>query len=597
MGANPLSWANGLQSYLRATPVLLVFCASVGVSSLAVSQLPGPMVHYLLTEDYVTQAELWKRRVVAHLERGAEAFRESKLEVRDATYLSQVPETSDVFRLKLFNATGRIFWSTHTRDIGIQKSDAYFFDQIAKGETYTIRAEKLPNEVEDLETGAQQIAAGHAHIIYEVYVPIFDNGTFVGAIEFYTDATGLNDLTQDRLQIAIGVVGLMLSVLITFSTWIFVKASQHQLRTAQRKSDQERENLQKQMQLAREVKLLGDLNEWLQSSKSLSELFDMVARFLGHLLPESQGSIYVYSNSRDVLDGSAAWNGGHCKSHIHPDSCWGLRRGRTYEFGRHEVNFCCEHLEEDDGRPYYCFPILAHGETVGLMHLRRAEGVRDVEFYKSKKLAQMCAEQISMAIANVRMRDQLQEQSTRDPLTGLFNRRYMLDRLRRLMAAAKAKSEKVHLVYLDVDHFKKFNDTHGHDAGDIVLREVAQAMQEACDGDDIACRMGGEEFMLVWPAITDEKARERAEGLRQKIEALKVLYNEKHLPTITISSGIARYPDDDTDTQALLRHADAALYVAKDGGRNRVVFFADAQKDKSEDGPIRLAAPAKRVGE
>ena len=103
--------------------------------------------------------------------------------------------------------------------------------------------------------------------------------------------------------------------------------------------------------------------------------------------------------------------------------------------------------------------------------------------------------------------------------------------------------------------------------------------------------------MLVWPAITDEKARGRAEGLRQKIEALKVLYNEKHLPTITISSGIARYPDDDTDTQALLRHADAALYVAKDGGRNRVVFFADAQKDKSEDGPIRLAAPAKRVGE
>ena len=236
VGANPLSWANGLQIYLRATPVLLVFCASVGVSSLAVSQLPGPMVHYLLTEDYVTQAELWKRRVVAHLERGAETFRESKLEVRDATYLSQVPETSDVFRLKLFNATGRIFWSTHTRDIGIQKSDAYFFDQIAKGETYTIRAEKLPNEVADLKTGTQQIAAGHAHIIYEVYVPIFDNGTFVGAIEFHIDATGLNDLTQDRLQIAIGVVGLMRSVLTTFSTWIFVKASQHQLRTAQRKS-------------------------------------------------------------------------------------------------------------------------------------------------------------------------------------------------------------------------------------------------------------------------------------------------------------------------------------------------------------------------
>jgi diguanylate cyclase (GGDEF)-like protein len=163
----------------------------------------------------------------------------------------------------------------------------------------------------------------------------------------------------------------------------------------------------------------------------------------------------------------------------------------------------------------------------------------------------------------------------------------MLDRLRRLMSAAKSKSEKIYMVYLDVDHFKKFNDNHGHDAGDIVLAQVANALQDTCDGDDIACRMGGEEFMLIWPGGDLKSAEARANTLREKIEALSVPYQEKQLPKVTISAGIACFPDDERDIQALLRQADEALYAAKDGGRNRVCVYG-SKAAKPSPGPKAL---------
>ncbi|WP_370231282.1 diguanylate cyclase [Cognatishimia sp.] len=562
-----------LKGYLRAAPILALFSVSSGLSYWGSLTIPEPTVNYLLTQDYVTQAELWKRRVLAHLKDGVTPFQSAELSQSEQDYLEQVPEASDVYRLKLFDAKGRVFWSSRPEDIGKTNSEPYFTNVIAAGGIYTKRTEKDPGEIDDLAIHALNTSIQEKHIVYEVYVPISNNGLFVGALEFYTDATTLHHLTMRRIEIDFVAVAALLTLMLTGTAWVFLSASRHQVRVANRQTAEEREFVEKQMQLAREVQLLGDLNEWLQSSQSLQELFDMVARFMGHLLPDAEGSLYVYSNSRDVLDGCTAWNGGDYKPHIHPEDCWGLRRGRTYEYGRNEVNFCCSHAEPHDERPYYCFPILAHGETVGLMHLRRREGSSNANFYQCKKLAQMCAEQVSMAIANVRMRDQLQEQSTRDPLTGLFNRRYMLDRLRRLLNAASAKGEKVHLIYLDVDHFKKFNDDHGHDAGDVVLGQVATCLQEACDGDDVACRMGGEEFMLIWPASDQASVTARADVLRKKIEALRVPYQEKHLPTVTISAGIACFPDHERDIQTLLRLADEALYAAKDGGRNQVHVY------------------------
>lgn len=414
-----------------------------------------------------------------------------------------------------------------------------------------------------------QGASSDIRHVAEIYVPFMHNGHFDGAVEFYTDVTDMRASVINRARLLLSViVGAVLITMLT-AGWLLHRNNARHVAQLNRRNTKEREIIDQQLRLAREVQLLGELNEWLQSSHSLEELFQMVARFMTHILPNAEGSVYVYSNSRDVLDGSAKWNGGTVKPHIHPEGCWGLRRGRTYEFGASEVDFTCDHAEPHDGRPYYCFPILAHGETVGSMHLRAAAG-HEQAFRCNKKLARMCAEQISMAIANVRMRDQLQDQSVRDPLTGLFNRRHMTECLRKAINNSQNTGVPLSLIAVDVDHFKKFNDNHGHDAGDMILRAVGTALEKACDGDQVACRMGGEEFTLILPGVKNDDVLRKAEHLRKAVEAISLRYGEKTLPTVTISLGVAHYPQHGTLPQELMRGADEALYVAKAKGRNQV---------------------------
>jgi len=335
-----------------------------------------------------------------------------------------------------------------------------------------------------------------------------------------------------------------------------------------------RAGLLERSKLNRETRLLSELNEWLQSCNSLGELYDMVAEFLSRLLPGCAGSLYIYANSRDVLEGSKAWNGGTVQASMHPEDCWGLRRGHVYSFGEREIDFPCAHVGSAQVEQYCCIPVLAHGETIGLLHLEFRAGddgvFRQDEVAEQRRLGLMCAEQISLAIANVKLRDQLRDQSIRDPLTGLFNRRYMLETCRREFSRAARGRQPVTMLSIDVDHFKKFNDNHGHDAGDTVLREVGTCLEAVFRNEDVACRFGGEEFVVVLPGAPLDIGARRAEELRGKIEALSVRYLEKNLPRITISVGVAAFPEAGDNPQSVLKAADDALYRAKEGGRNRV---------------------------
>lgn len=341
----------------------------------------------------------------------------------------------------------------------------------------------------------------------------------------------------------------------------------------------EQEHTERERAQAQEMKLLSDLNEWLQSSTSTDELYAMVETFMAKMLPNCQGSVYVYSNSRDVLDGKCAWNGGTLHDHIRPDDCWSLRRGRGYSFKKDEIKFACEHTEPHDSGPYYCIPILAHGETVGMMHLMPLEHLDEDTFFATYRLAQLAAEQISLAIANSKMRDQLHQQSIRDPLTGLFNRRHFIDALRRRLESSKRSKAPFVLASIDVDHFKRFNDNHGHDAGDMVLRAVGATLEKECDGDELPCRIGGEEFMLLLADTTLEAAQTRANDIRQMIEKITVRYGEKTLPKITISVGLSGYPDHGALPQDLMKTADDALYASKAAGRNQVTVASLAEED------------------
>ncbi|WP_170409410.1 sensor domain-containing diguanylate cyclase [Ruegeria atlantica] len=570
---------------------MLLISLAIG-SGWGIYKLPAPLVDRMLKVDILKQAELWKRRVVLHLENPESALETGVIDAHDAEFLAAMPEASDVYRFKLFDPNGRVTWSTRPTEIGSAEDRDFFRSDVARGMIHYIQEVVPLSEIDGLDLHTENILNATQHHVAEVFMPVMKNGRFIGAIEFFTDISDLRTTFVSRLRVSLTVLSAIALLALMAVSFASYRTNRIQLQALHKQSAKERDLMDEQLRLAREVRLLGELNEWLQSSRSLDELFDMVSRFMTHILPEAEGSVYVYSNSRDVLDGCASWNGGTHKAHIHPEGCWGLRRGRTYEYGASEIDFVCEHAEPHDGRPYFCFPILAHGETVGLLHLRALEGT-DEAFHTSKKLAQLCAEQISMAIANVRMRDQLHDQSVRDPLTGLFNRRHMIETLRKSINRSQQTGAPLSLIAVDVDHFKKFNDTHGHDAGDMVLRAVGAALEQGCDRDEIACRIGGEEFMLILPDNTPDDAITRAEQLRQAVEAVSVRYGEKSLPRITISVGVSHYPAHGTMPQDLMRAADDALYAAKDKGRNQVQV-AGSEADAQRISPVKT--PVKAIG-
>jgi diguanylate cyclase (GGDEF)-like protein/PAS domain S-box-containing protein len=343
--------------------------------------------------------------------------------------------------------------------------------------------------------------------------------------------------------------------------------------------DQNEEMRQAEALRQSERQLLALTSEWLYSAKSFEELLMVVRRAMHTLIPEADGALYIYGAERTTLDLVASWGTiPDFPEHILPDDCWALRRGRAYAYGLKPIQFPCDHVHKKD-TPYFCLPIIAHGETIGLMHII-FDGFEEDGLMRHMRaevlgnrwdISLICAEQISLAVANVRLRHELQERSVRDALTGLWNRRWFGEQAMRELAAAERENTEVSLIALDVDHFKRFNDQFGHDAGDLVLREVAQLMTPMAKDSIYPCRLGGEEFTLLCPGVSAARAYQIAETLRQQVASLQLVSGGVTLPAVTISCGIATYPKDARALDPLMKVSDRALYKAKDSGRNCTV--------------------------
>ncbi len=535
-----------------------------------------------LERSTTDQAITWLGYFSTNIDAFADLVQTGQPSADQLAQLDRAQSLFHVFRFQLFDADGRVSFVSDT--LGEIPGGPYALPPPGSAPQQT--GQISPGAVAAIRSNAAHVVLNDGHdradrpqTYAEVYLPVHSGAAIVGAVEVYVDATAALASNQRVFAGYAGVIAALFVFALAIPSTHLVLAGQGLKRNKTEieaardaladSAERDRDMADKQMRLAREIMLLGELNQWLQSSRSQDEMFEMVIGFLEQLIPQCEGSVYVYSNSRDVLDGCAEWNGARVKPHIHPEDCWALRRGRTYEFGQSEVAFACAHVDGDDNQPYFCFPMLAHGETVGLLHLRQREGVSNEAFQSCRKLAQLCAEQISMAIANVRMRDELQNQSIRDPLTGLFNRRQLTEMLRKLLSAAARSDRPVALLSLDVDHFKKFNDNFGHDAGDMVLRAVGGVLDKHTSGDELACRPGGEEFMVVLPDCETPDALIRAEEIREDIQAIRIRYGQKELPGITVSIGVAISTYDGKMPQDLMRSADEALYAAKARGRNQ----------------------------
>jgi diguanylate cyclase (GGDEF)-like protein len=253
-------------------------------------------------------------------------------------------------------------------------------------------------------------------------------------------------------------------------------------------------------------------------------------------------------------------------------SCWALRTGHPHLVVAGDPTAPCAHAAGVKNT-YLCVPILAQGETLGILHFQATDEAPHLEA-SQLSFKTTFAGQLGLSIANIRLREALRTQSVRDALTGLYNRRYLEEILEREVRRAARASQSLGVLMIDLDHFKNFNDTYGHDAGDAVLRETGASLTKGIRAEDFVCRFGGEEFVVILPTANLEAACARAESLRLKMKELTVLHQGKSMGMLTISVGVAVFPDHGSSPKELMAAADAALYEAKRNGRDQIAVAA-----------------------
>ncbi len=325
----------------------------------------------------------------------------------------------------------------------------------------------------------------------------------------------------------------------------------------------------------RELSLLREMGELLQACQTNDEAYQVIKRSAREFFADCSGAVYMV-NSGHLAEPVAVWgpNAGD-EDVFTQDECWALRRGslHTNLGDASESDLLCRHLGTPPPPVSLCVPMVGRGETLGVLNLRfETADPQPVETYR--QLAPAVAERIVLAIDNLNLRESLRVQSIRDPLTGLFNRRYMEASLERELRRADRQRQPIGVIVFDLDHFKSVNDTYGHEAGDVVLAAFGDFLQSRVRKEDIPCRFGGEEFLLILPGASLEDTVARAEQLREESRRMAISHRGRPLGPLTLSLGVAVFPDHGLTGEALIRVADRALYRAKELGRDRVEIAA-----------------------
>ena len=330
-----------------------------------------------------------------------------------------------------------------------------------------------------------------------------------------------------------------------------------------------------------EMTALNELGSLLQSSATVDEVFAVVGSAGKKLFATSiGGALYLFKSSRNLLEWSASWGiADNSEKIFAPSACWSLRRGQPHWSESTEGTIRCAHLQDATVANYLCVPLIAQGDTLGVLQLvyalkQNGAGSAEIDGMHSSErhLGVAAASQIALSLASLRLRESLRDQSIRDPLTGLFNRRFMQECLDRELLRGTRKNRSLAVIFIDVDHFKRFNDVFGHEAGDQVLRSMGDFFRSHFRGDDIICRYGGEEFAIILPESSAQDAASRAELLRIAARTLKLKHNDVTLDPVTLSAGVAGFPEHASSARELLQVADACLYEAKKSGRDRVIL-------------------------
>jgi diguanylate cyclase (GGDEF)-like protein/PAS domain S-box-containing protein len=371
-------------------------------------------------------------------------------------------------------------------------------------------------------------------------------------------------------------------------------------------SEAERKNAELLGQLVTELQLrthqmtlLNEMGDLLECCGTIKEACVVVSQSVRKLLPEAtSGTLYLFRSSRNLVEAAAQWgDAGASVGLFAPHACWSLRRSQPHWSDPLSAGVRCAHLTEGSTTHCLCVPMVGQGDTLGILHLEYGNvsdsptgAVPERWEDSQQRLASTVAGQIALSLASLRLRETLRDQSIRDPLTGLFNRRFMEESLDRELRRAIRKNHPLSVLFVDLDHFKRFNDTFGHDAGDLVLRSVADLFRKFFRSDDVICRYGGEEFGIILPESPAEQGAVRANALRAAVKKLELQYKNHSLGTVTLSIGVASFPTHGSTSEELLKVADQCLYQSKAAGRDLVTVAPQPDRDP------RLSDPGCEAG-
>jgi len=322
-----------------------------------------------------------------------------------------------------------------------------------------------------------------------------------------------------------------------------------------------------------EMKLLIGLNDLLQACTTQAEAYQAIAHVGVELFAGQSGCLAILSGPEHNLETVARWGDeAAIMSRFPIEHCWALRRGKLHEVIDPRTDLLCQHFGGEVLAGWLCVPLIVQSGTVGLLCLAGVAGMGRVSITR-QQLAVAAGETIKLSLHNLKLREELRQQAVHDPLTGLCNRRYLEENLGRELHRARRANSPLCVVMFDLDNFKPFNDTFGHEAGDSILRDLAQVLREKLRKSDIACRYGGDEFVLVLPDSSLADTQQRVQQIRALLKELPMRHGGQVVRPISASAGIAGLPEHGSTAAELLQAADNAMYAAKQVGGNRVVVY------------------------
>ncbi|EAZ92191.1 diguanylate cyclase [Crocosphaera chwakensis] len=357
------------------------------------------------------------------------------------------------------------------------------------------------------------------------------------------------------------------------------KKTEIQLKKANQQLKEIVEQLAKQNQ---QRTLLSRVSQYLQVCNNLEEAYNILADLIQPLFPDCSLGIYQLNNQQTLATlVSSSGDFLNSKQDFRFCECWALRQGKAHYNDVTHRHLFCPHVETNlITKATLCYPIIAQGKTLGILYISASNLSKLTP--ETENLAETVSDYITLSLANLKLQEDLKEQSVRDSLTGLFNRRYLYEFLTKEVAKSQRYKTNIGVILMDIDHFKPINDNYSHGLGDVVLEEIGQFLSNNIRESDIACRYGGEEFILIFPHASLENTYQRAEALRKKIKCLNFRYQKYYLNSVTVSVGVANFPQHGVTGEEAVHHADLALYAAKAQGRDRTIIYSEEITGNSE---------------